>query len=65
MASDGALIPAKKTWKLIDKLLEEGYTKEQLAQRLGYNKEKLQFGKEFITVRNAYRVERLYRQLTT
>jgi len=64
MAMDRALIPAKRSWYLIALLLKEDYTKTSLAQRLGY-KHALQFGKERLTVRNAYRIERLYRRLTT
>lgn len=62
--SDGALIPAVRTWSLIDALVEEGYTVPQLIKRLGYKNRALQLGRERVTVRNAGRVERLYRELT-
>lgn len=63
--SDRALIPAAKTWRLIDNLREEGYTVPQLVKRLGYKAPALQFGRDRVTVRNAARVERLHRELTT
>lgn len=64
-AGDRALVSAKGTWKLLDQLLEDGYTKSELAQRLG-SKSKipaLQLKRDFVTVRNAYLVARLFDQL--
>lgn len=60
--ADHALIPAKKTWALIGRLLDEGYTKRFLAGRLCGGKA-LQLGKRQVTVRNAAKVQRLYRHL--
>lgn len=62
-ASDRALIPAKKTWKLLNRLLKDGYTKSELAAHLGYKTRALQINKDVVTVRNAYLVERMYDQL--
>jgi len=64
MASDHAFVTATRTWVLIGRLLEEGYTKTYLARQLGYARA-LQFNKTRVLVRNAARVERLYRKLTT
>jgi hypothetical protein len=64
MASDHAYISARRTWKLIGCLIEEGYTKTFLAQRLGYARA-IQFTTTRVTVRNAARVEQLYQKLTT
>lgn len=64
-ASDRALTPARRTHKLIAELLEEGYTAGFLAERLGYRHRGLQFRAERVTVRNAARVARLHRELTT
>lgn len=64
-ASDHALVSAGRTWQLISELLAEGYTEERLAMELGYKNRYLQFGKERVTVRNAYDVEQLHRRLTT
>ena len=63
-ASDAALVPAGGTWRLIDELIEEGYSVSFLARRLGYAKPALQFNRGLITVRNAARVQRLHRELT-
>ncbi len=64
-ASDSALIPAAKTWRLIANLREEGYLVKFIAHELGFVGKGLPFGKTHITVRNASRVERLHRRLTT
>lgn len=64
-AADHALISGRKSARLIALLLEEGYTQKFLARRLGYKHPALQFNQDRITVRNAARVERLYRELTT
>jgi hypothetical protein len=63
IASDRAYVPAARTHQLVAELLDEGYTEQFLAQRLGYANRYLQFG-DRITVRNAYRVERLHKELT-
>lgn len=57
---DGALVSAAQTWRLIAQLLEEGFTKQRLAEELGFKTRKLQFSRKQVTARNAARVERLY-----
>lgn len=64
-AADHALVSAKRSRYLIALLLEEEYTEAFLAERLGYANERLQFNADRITVRNAARIERLYKELTT
>jgi hypothetical protein len=64
-AGDGALVPAKATWKILDQLIEDGYTRTYLAAQLG-SKSKvpaLQLKRDFVTVRSAYLVERLFEKL--
>jgi hypothetical protein len=61
--SGAALISASRTQKLIGKLLHEGFTKADLARRLGYARPALQINRERITARNAMRVEKLFNQL--
>lgn len=61
--ADHALIPANSLWRRINQLLEEGYTKAELAKRMGYKSAALQFRKDFVTVRNDADVARLHRQL--
>jgi urease accessory protein UreE len=62
-AGDHALVPAKQTWKLINQLLKDGHTKGELAILLGAKHPNLQLKKDFVTVRNAHLVERLYEKL--
>jgi hypothetical protein len=61
--ADRSYVKALRTWSLIRRLLDEGYTKTRLAKLLGYTSA-LQFNKEYVTARNALRVERLYERLT-
>ena len=58
IAADNTRIPAGPTWRILDQLLDDGYTKKQLAQWLG-KKEALQLRRGYVTVRNARAVERL------
>lgn len=62
MALDRAYIPAGPTWKLIDALLAAGFTKKDLAQRLGY-RSSLQISRKAVTVKNAARVRKLHAAL--
>jgi hypothetical protein len=64
-AADHATVPARRTWKLLRMLRTEGYKTKDLARRLGYAGFGVQFQKTRVLVRTAFRVERLYRQLTT
>jgi hypothetical protein len=59
--SGGALIPAAPTWRLLNKLLERGYTKAQLAIWMGFKTPALQIKRDVITAETAVKVERLYR----
>jgi hypothetical protein len=61
--SDAALVPANETWRQINALLEEGFTKAELARRLGFRTPALQVGKGKILARTAARVDRLFRML--
>jgi len=63
--ADGALVPAGPTWKLLNKLLEAGYTRMFLAKQLGSRAKRpvLQVQAERITALTASKVERLYRRI--
>ena len=63
-ARDRSFVPARRTWKLLRMLQTEGYSSQFLARRLGYARPYIQFQKDRVLVRTAFRVERLYRQLT-
>ena len=64
-ASDAALVPARRTWRLIEQLLEEGYTKQRIARDLGSKAKTpaLQLRRDFVQVRTAHRVEVVHRRL--
>lgn len=61
--SDGALVRANVAWRQIRRLLAEGFSKAELARRLGYQSPSLQFGKTRIRARTAAQVDRLFRML--
>jgi hypothetical protein len=60
---DNALIDARPAMKQIGELLKEGFTKKELATRLGYRNQQLQYhsGRR-MTARNVARVDRFYRR---
>lgn len=60
---DAMLVKAGPTWVLLRSLLEEGFSKAEFARRLGLKSPALQLKRDFITARNAARVERLFRSL--
>lgn len=62
LASEGALVPATATWKLIRTLLAKGYTQSQLAVLLG-NQRALQISQKQVKVSTAEAVSRLYKKL--
>lgn len=64
--ADHSLVPAGKTWRLLEALLVEGYTKTSIARELGSSAKvpALQVSKEQILARTAAKVERVYRRLT-
>lgn len=64
-AGDRALIPAMDAWRMLDELIADGYTRRELGRLLGSKSKTpaLQLNRDFVTVRNAYLVERLYYEL--
>lgn len=64
-ALPGTRVPIAETLKRVDWLLSEGFTKSDLARRLGYSSPSLQFLYRHagtVTAETADLVERLYRQ---
>jgi hypothetical protein len=62
--NDARLIPAAPTWALLRKLMTvEGFTEQELAQRLGYKNPVLQIRTDRITAKTAAKVERFYNRL--
>lgn len=66
-AADNAPVPAERTWKLIRKLLAEGFTKTELAKRLGSRAKApaLQIRTDRVQARTALRIERFYKSVMT
>lgn len=62
-AADHALVDAAPTWRLLDELIADGYSKAALARALGYARPAIQFKRANVTVRNAYEVARLHERL--
>ncbi|HUE29887.1 MAG TPA: hypothetical protein VMR79_03380 [Verrucomicrobiae bacterium] len=62
-AAGGTIVDASPTQRLIGRLLEEGFTRRELAKRLGYKSPALQLGGERILARNALRVAKFYRAI--
>lgn len=56
---DGALIPAKQTWRHIRWLINEGMTKGEIAKRLGYKTRALQISKKVVRASTAMKVEKM------
>lgn len=63
--ADHAHVPAGPTWQKIERLLEDGYTKTQIAKWLGSKAKTpaLQLQRDFITAKSALAVERLCAKL--
>lgn len=62
-ASDGALVDAAPSWKLINALLAVGFSKARLARELGAKTPALQVSKKQVTVRKAYDIRRMHDRL--
>lgn len=58
--NDASVISARKTHEQIAWLVKEGFTKKEIAKRLGYKSPALQFYKKRITARNAIKIERFH-----
>jgi hypothetical protein len=61
--ADHSIVPAARTWRLINRLLQEGFSKAEIARRLGRQTPALQIRKDFILARTAVAVERLYNRV--
>ncbi len=59
----GHLVQAEETWRMIERLLREGFSKAELARRLGYRSPALQLRRDRIVKRNASRVARFYHRI--
>lgn len=65
-AADHARVPAARTHDLVERLQREGFTKAELARRLGYKMPALQLTySKTVLVRTQARIEKFYRQVMT
>lgn len=60
---DAALVDAKPVWRKIRWLLREGFSKAELARRLGYKTPALQIRKDRVTAKTALKIEKFYNQI--
>lgn len=63
--ADRAYVPAGRTWRYINLLLEEGFSKARIAQELGCKTRALQINRTRVLAVTAHRVARLYRKYAT
>lgn len=54
-------VDAKRTWRLIHELLEEGFTRAEIARRMGYARPALQFRRGQVLAKTALKVEQFHR----
>jgi hypothetical protein len=64
MVSDGALIKSGRALRLLEELTAEGFSKAELARRLGYATPALQFNRPRIRARSLARIQALRSKLT-
>jgi hypothetical protein len=62
-AADRAVIDARPTWRLLNDLLDTGYTKARLARELGFETPAIQIKPWRCTARTAYDVQQLHARL--
>lgn len=61
--SEGSKIDATETWKKVNQLLREGFTRAELARRMGLPKPELRWRHSRVTGSTAVRVEKFYRMV--
>lgn len=63
--SDHSLVDAAPSWKILDELIERGYSKAQIARWLGKKTANLQLSRRKILACQAGQVQRLYAKVQT
>jgi hypothetical protein len=56
------MVPARRTWRLIEQLLEEGFSKARIARELGMQTPALQLRRARVLARTELAVEKLWRR---
>lgn len=60
--ADQALVDAAPMWRMIDRLMRvHGYTRGEIARRIGKKRRALQLGKRRVTARNYHKIAQLLR----
>lgn len=60
--ADHSTVPAARTWRLLEQLLDEGFTKARIARELGMKMPSLQIGRKRVLARTQLAVEKLWRR---
>lgn len=61
--ADGSLVPATRTWRLLDDLCRQGFTRAELALQLGHKRGALQISRQRVHAITELQVERLHAKL--
>lgn len=61
--SDASIVSGRRVQKRISQLVEEGFSKAEIARRIGLKRPALQFKPGKVLARTEVRVERFYRQV--
>jgi hypothetical protein len=59
----GCAVTGTRTWRFVDSLLREGFSRRALAIRLGHRAQQLSLSHRRVRVRSALRLEALYTHL--
>lgn len=60
--ADHALVDAAPTWKLLEQLFAQGYSRNEIGRQLGH-RSRVQLGRKQVTAKNALAVRRLHARL--
>ena len=62
---DRSLVPGGPTWKILDKLIDRGYSRTQLAKWMGSKAKvpSLQLRRDFVTAKSAANVRKMYEKV--
>jgi hypothetical protein len=60
--ADHSTVPAGRTWRLIERLLKEGFSKARIARELGMRSPALQLRRTRVLARTQLAVEKLWRR---
>jgi hypothetical protein len=60
--ADHSTVPARRTWRLLEQLISEGFTKARIARELGMATPRIQIGRARVLARTQLAVEKLWRR---